>query len=114
MPPHRHVLLFLSLLCTILPTFAVVDDAFENSAVVRTVELGGSTVHVRTTYAIRALQSGAKVYSIALGEREAERTHYIDVRVKGQKQIPTLEDVGFQPKEYVFSSLFVLLLLIGP
>lgn len=103
MATHRHVLLLLSLLCTLLPSLATVhnDNKFENTAVVRTVELGGSLVHVRTTYAVRALQSGAKAYTIALGEREASRTHFMEVRVKGQKELPTLESVGLQPEQYV-------------
>lgn len=103
MAPHRHALLFLSLLCTLLPVFSAVHDdhKFENTAIVRTVELGGSLVHVRTTYAVRATQNGAKTYTIALGEREASRAHFMEAKVKGQKDLLEVESVGLEPQQFV-------------
>ncbi|KAF5388240.1 hypothetical protein D9615_000405 [Tricholomella constricta] len=60
-------------------------QSFENTAIVRTVELGGSVVHVTTTYAIKATQPGAKVYTIALGLEEKQKTSWLEVKVKGQQ-----------------------------
>ncbi|KAG6919438.1 hypothetical protein DXG01_006321 [Tephrocybe rancida] len=72
------------------PSLASPSQSFENTAVVRAVELGGAVVHVTTTYAIKATKPGAKVYTIALGLEEKERTSWLDVRVKGQQtSLPT-------------------------
>ena len=62
---------------------------FENTAIVRAVELGGSLVHITTTYAIKALEDGSDVYSFALTPEEKAKTSWIQARVKGQQQ--TLE-----------------------
>ncbi|KAF6762619.1 oligosaccharyltransferase alpha subunit [Ephemerocybe angulata] len=59
-------------------------SSFENTAVVRTVELGGSVVHVTTTYAIRALENNLKTYTIALGKEDRAKTSWVEVKVKGQ------------------------------
>ncbi|KAG6861609.1 hypothetical protein C0995_014516 [Termitomyces sp. Mi166 len=75
--------LFLGL---VAPSFASPgQSSFENTAIVRAVELGGAVVHVTTTYAIKATRPGAKIYTIALGLEEKERTSWLDVRVKGQQ-----------------------------
>jgi len=58
--------------------------SFENTAIVRTVDLGGSLVHVTTTYAIRALDSGAKQYVVSLGEGEAQSVNWFEAKLKGQ------------------------------
>lgn len=69
-------------------------SSFENTAIVRTVELGGSVVHVTTTYAIRALENGQKTYTVALGRDDREKTSWVDVKVKGQdKVLPYTERV---------------------
>ncbi len=39
---------------------SALPHSFENTAVVRTIDLGGSLVYATTTYAIRALEDGAK------------------------------------------------------
>ena len=105
MAAHCHVLLLLSLLCTFLPVFSAVhnDNKFENTAIVRTVELGGSLVHVRTTYAVRATQNGAKAYTIALGAQEASKTHLMEVRAKGHKDLLEVESVGLEPQQCVYN-----------
>jgi oligosaccharyltransferase complex subunit alpha (ribophorin I) len=72
--------LFLSLIASSLAS----PQSFENTAVVRSVELGGAVVHVTTTYAIKAIEAGAKVYTIALGLEEKEKTSWFEVKVKGQ------------------------------
>ncbi|KAH8105956.1 oligosaccharyl transferase alpha subunit [Cristinia sonorae] len=73
----------LFLLTTLAPFFAA-GHSFENTAIVRTVELGGSVVHVTTTYAVKALEDGASVYTIALGEKEKESTSWLAAKIKGQ------------------------------
>jgi len=76
---HRLPLLFLGYLTHL--SFASATP-FENSAIVRTFELGGSLVHVTTTYAIRALEPGVKTYTIALSPAEREKISWLEVRLK--------------------------------
>ncbi|KAH6914915.1 oligosaccharyltransferase alpha subunit [Coprinopsis sp. MPI-PUGE-AT-0042] len=63
---------------------ALAGPAFENSAVVRTVELGGTVVHVTTTYAVRALENNVKTYTIAVGANDWAKTSWSEVKIKGQ------------------------------
>lgn len=67
----------------LLSVVSVACQSFENSAIVRTVELGGSLVHVTTTFAAKALEGGANIYTIALEDSQVDKTSYLDVRVKG-------------------------------
>ncbi|KAH7929440.1 Ribophorin I [Leucogyrophana mollusca] len=76
------------------PSFTLAGPAFENTAIVRTVELGGSLVHVSTTYAVRALEPGQTVYQIALGKDEREKTSWIEAKVKGQQTSLKVEELG--------------------
>ena len=64
----------------------------------RTVELGGALVHVTTTYAVRALEDGSSIYTIALGAEEQKRTSWIQAKMKGQTVPLELENFGFNPK----------------
>ncbi|KAJ7179143.1 Ribophorin I [Mycena filopes] len=70
-------------------------DSFENTAIVRTVELGGSLVQVTTTYAVKALQANANVYTIALGDAEKQATSWFEAKVKGQPKALATVDRGF-------------------
>lgn len=79
----------------LLPSFVFGDHSFENTAIVRTVELGGSLVQVTTTYAVKALEDGAQLYTIALGEREHERTSWLEAKIKGQTAILPLAEAGY-------------------
>jgi len=74
------IFLFLS----IAPSLCA-KTSFENTAIVRTVELGGSIVHVTTTYAVRALENNQKTYTIALGQAEREKSSWLEAKVKGQE-----------------------------
>lgn len=58
--------------------------SFENTAIVRTVDLGGSLVYVTTTYAVRALDDGAEQYIVSLGEKEAQSVSLFEAKLKGQ------------------------------
>lgn len=58
--------------------------SFENTAIVRTVDLGGSLVYVTTTYAVRALDDGAEQYVVSLGEKEAQSVSLFEAKLKGQ------------------------------
>jgi hypothetical protein len=95
-------LLFLSLLAS---SSASPSTSFENTAIVRTVELGGSVVHVTTTYAIKAIEAGSKVYTIALGLEEKRKTSWLEAKVKGQQSALTITDHGFGANEYVCAQL---------
>lgn len=77
------------------------SQSFENTAIVRTVELGGSLVHVTTTYAVKALEDGSNLYTVALGENERKRTSWIEAKIKGQSQLLGLEDLGYDQKRWV-------------
>ncbi|KAG6821283.1 hypothetical protein H0H93_002393 [Arthromyces matolae] len=84
--------------CLVANSLASPSHSFENTAIVRAVELGGAVVHVTTTYAIKATQSNAKVYTIALGPEEKVKTSWIDVRVKGQQTSLPTSDYKFDSK----------------
>lgn len=103
--------LLLSLLASSL---AAPSQSFENTAIVRTVELGGSVVHVTTTYAIKALEAGAKVYTVALGAEEKTKTSWLEVRVKGQQQQLGYKERAFDTDKYATSTTFFQLQLTVP
>ena len=84
---------------------ALALDTFENTAVVRTVELGGALVHVTTTYAVKALQDGSREYVVSMGETEQERTSWLEARIKGESDALVVKSHGVQ--EYVCSSFDV-------
>jgi oligosaccharyltransferase complex subunit alpha (ribophorin I) len=86
-----HRLPFLLLAALVSPSIAS-SAPFENSAIVRTIELSGSLVHVTTTYAIKALQSGQKTYTIALSSSERERTSWLEATIKGQNAKLPIEE----------------------
>ena len=74
---------------------------FENGNIVRTIELGGSVVHVTTGYSITPLQNGLKSYTIALGHEEREKTSWLEVRLKGEKAALTVKELPFNSDRYV-------------
>ncbi|KAF8559115.1 Ribophorin I [Imleria badia] len=91
---RRWRTLSLLLVSSLLPSFSLAGPAFENTAIVRTVELGGSLVHVSTTYAVKALEPGQTVYHVALGKDEREKTSWIEAKVKGQARPLEIADLG--------------------
>ncbi|KAG2118751.1 Ribophorin I [Suillus discolor] len=74
----------LFLVSALAPSFSLAGPAFENTAIVRTIELGGSLVHVSTTYAVKALEPGQTTYQIALSKVERAKTSWLEAKVKGQ------------------------------
>ncbi|KAJ3898489.1 Ribophorin I [Lentinula edodes] len=70
------------------------SQSFENSAIVRTIDLGGSLVHVTTTFAVKALKEAAGVYTITLPEDEIFNTSWLEVKVKGKQQPLTVTYSG--------------------
>lgn len=91
---RRWRTLSLLLVSSLLPSFAFAGPAFENTAIVRAIELGGSLVHVSTTYAVKVLESGQTIYHIALGKDEREKTSWIEAKVKGQGRPLEIADLG--------------------
>ncbi|GJE84128.1 oligosaccharyl transferase alpha subunit [Phanerochaete sordida] len=89
----RAALLLLSLLSPLVSA----EHSFENTAIVRTVELGGSLVHVTTTYAVRALEDGSSIYTVALAEDEHKKTSWIQAKMKGETASLPLEHFGLNP-----------------
>jgi oligosaccharyltransferase complex subunit alpha (ribophorin I) len=90
------LLLFLSVTSVLASS-----HSFENTAIVRTVELGGSIVHVTTTYAIKALEDSLKTYTVTLGRDEKEKTSWLQATIKGQKTILTLKERPFHSNKFV-------------
>lgn len=90
----------LSLLLLAVPSFAAVAQSFENSAIVRAVDLGGSLVHITTTYAVKALQPNSNIYTIALGKDEVDKTSWLEVKVKGQQDSLSVTHNGLD-EQYV-------------
>lgn len=82
------------LLAICAPFLYVSASSFENSGVVRSIDLGGSLVHITTTYAAKALESGADVYTIALGKDEHSKTSWLEAKVKGQPKLLQITDHG--------------------
>jgi oligosaccharyltransferase complex subunit alpha (ribophorin I) len=74
----------LLLVSALAPSSSLAGLAFENTAIVRTIELGGSLVHVSTTYAVRALEPGQTTYQIALSKVERAKTSWLEAKVKGR------------------------------
>jgi len=75
------------------------DGSFENTAVVRTVELAGSTTHVTTSYQFKPLQGKETSYWFALSEADAARTSWMEAKWKGSKQALNIEQFGFAAKK---------------
>lgn len=93
--------LSLFLVNSLLSSCTLAANLFENTAIVRTVELGGSLVHVTTTYAVKALEDGSRTYTIALGEHEREKTSWLDVKLKGESEQLALEEFEKLGERYV-------------
>ena len=95
---------WLSLLLFLSVTSALASSqSFENTAIVRTVELGGSIVHVTTTYAVKALEDGLKTYTVTLGRDEKAKTSWLQATVKGQKTVLPVRERPFDSNKYVLS-----------
>ncbi|EPQ59907.1 hypothetical protein GLOTRDRAFT_33600 [Gloeophyllum trabeum ATCC 11539] len=73
------------LVSIIAANLAWAAHSFENTAIVRTAELGGSLVHVTTTYAIKALEPKASIYTVVLSPDEQEKTSWLEIRQKGRQ-----------------------------
>lgn len=97
MPRNWHTPLSLILSALVLPLCVSAANSFENTAIVRTVELGGALVHVTTTYAVKALEDGSSIYTLALGEQEHAHTSWLEAKLKGQSEVLPLEDFGYHP-----------------
>ena len=77
------------------------SSSFENTAIVRTADLGGSIVHVTTTFSIKALENGQKTYTIALSRDEKAKTSWIESKLKGNREHLTVKERVTDPHEYV-------------
>ncbi|KAJ7228640.1 Ribophorin I [Mycena pura] len=73
---------------------SVKADSFENTAIVRTIDLGGSLVHVTTTFAVKALEAGSQVYTVTLSDAEKQQTSWLEAKVKGQPDALAVLDRG--------------------
>ncbi|KAF9075832.1 Ribophorin I [Rhodocollybia butyracea] len=88
------------LLASALPALSAQTQSFENSAIVRTIELGGSLVHVTTTFAVKALKADASVYTITIPAEEIYITNWLEVKVKGNQEPLTVTYSGSAGKAH--------------
>lgn len=82
-----HSLLLLHLASWASLSLADPVRSFENTAIVRTVELGGSSTHVTTAYNIRSLEAGVPAYYFALSDEELSKTGWIEAKIKGRSDL---------------------------
>lgn len=61
-----------------------VPQSFINTAIARTIELGGSTHVVTTQYNVKALVDNPETYVLALGKEGDEPPAWYEVLVAGQ------------------------------
>jgi oligosaccharyltransferase complex subunit alpha (ribophorin I) len=79
-------------------TLSALADSFANTAIVRSIELGGSLVQVTTTFAAKALEANSKVYTVALSDAEKQTSSWLEARVKGQAKQLQIVDRGADSK----------------
>lgn len=80
-----------------LVSLASAKQSIENTAVLRTIELGGSLIHVTTAYAIKALDDdevGSSLYTVALDKAQKTRTSWLSFKVKGGTTALQYVDLG--------------------
>jgi oligosaccharyltransferase complex subunit alpha (ribophorin I) len=85
--------LALALSCFALPSALAASSSFENSAITRTFDLGGSTSLVTTVYNVKTLDESAKAYELALGGADEEEPSWWEV-VAGGKMLESLQVSG--------------------
>ena len=71
-------------------------QAFENSAIVRTIEPGGALTAVTTTYAVKVLEENPAAYLITLSKAEGKRTALLEARLKGSSETLRVVPQGTQ------------------
>lgn len=78
-----------------LPVFALADQSFLNTALVRTIDLGGATSLVTTTYTAKSLSSSPEgVYEVLVGKKEWESRGWYEVREKKAKSAAAGKEDG--------------------
>ncbi|KAL5527772.1 hypothetical protein ACEPAG_6573 [Sanghuangporus baumii] len=107
MARHHYLALLFSLLCCLF-SFVLAEHSFENTAIVRTVELAGSLVHIRTTFAAKALETGAMIYAFSLGKEDGERTSFLEARLKGDQETLEIQHFGLNKQSNVYLYAVVL------
>lgn len=81
------------------------SPSFENTAVVRTVELNGALTHITTRYSVRALVDNIGEYTFALGEEDAGLTSWMQAKVKGEDEELALKPNGHDRHRYATTRL---------
>ena len=100
MAAYRQLLLCLSF-CISLFSYVLADHSFENTAIVRTIELAGSLIHLKTTFAARALETGTMIYTFALGKEDGEKTNYMEARLRGEDAPLEIQKFGYNAQTYI-------------
>ena len=68
--------------------------SFENTAIVRSIELGGSAVHVTTSYTSRSLGKENNIFYFVIPKNLDDKTSWVDVKIKGQSSPLPVEKHG--------------------
>jgi len=97
----RWLHLPLLVLGLVLPSSA----SFENTAIVRSIDLGGSLVHTTTTYAVKALEDDSNVYVFGLSEDDQKKTSWLEAKIKGQSNPLGLENHGLSKDGVYYHSV---------
>ena len=84
-----------------------VPASFENTAIVRTVELGGSAVHVTTSISTRSLANNNAKYFFVLPKEQDSLSKWIEVTIKGNPTSLVVEKHGIDAM--LLKSQFVVL-----
>lgn len=73
-----------------------VSPSFENAAIVKNIDLGGSSVHVTTTYTARSLSKNNGVYYVSIPRHQDSRTSWLEARLKGTSTPLTVDRHGIE------------------
>jgi hypothetical protein len=100
--PVALVSLLLSL-CThsVEASTKAIPAVFENSEVIRTIELGGSTSYVSTAIVASALEDNVSKYTVTLSEEEYSVTSWFQARLKGASEELPVQILPATPSRFV-------------
>ncbi len=71
-----------------------VPPSFENTAIVRTIELGGSAVHVTTSISTRSLADNNAKYFFVLPKEQDGLSKWVEAKIKGKPTSLVVEKLG--------------------
>lgn len=73
-----------------------VPPSFENTAIIKNIELGGSFVHVTTTYTARSLSKNNGIYYLSIPRHQDSKTSWLEAKLKGSSIPLTIDKHGIE------------------